>query len=104
MKYRYITQVMTRHSGMMSIFCRGLDQAQNNMEEYLKRHAKGEDTISFDSVSGMSNVMLMSEIIAVHVTDSEIQRDIALEEAKEHQELHREIDLGVPPNDDEDYR
>ena len=101
MKYRWITQVMTRNSGVLSIHCKDRKQAEDNVEHYVTSRIKCHTVISFFSIKESPNVMVMDEIISVSVCDSELLLDIHREEAKAHARLHKDLEFSQSDEDDE---
>lgn len=103
MKYRYTTQIMTRHSGMLTIFCEDREQASRNVDHYLEwlhRDRVKYLTISFDSVCNSLNTILMNEIIGVSVGDNEMLLDIHREEILEHRKMEQDIDFSLNKGDE----
>lgn len=100
MKYRYVTQVMTRHSGMLTIFCESREQATRNISLYHKCRIEGAKLIEFDSITNLPNITLMDEIIAVSVGDMEMLLDVHMHEIIGHKQMEQDIEFSLNKEDE----
>lgn len=98
MKYRWTTNVMTRHSGIMTIYCKDRKQAESNINQYINNRIASKATIGFDSIADTLNVLVMDEIIGVSVGDMQLVLDIHQEEIEEHQRTHRDASFSQENN------
>lgn len=98
MKYRYVTQVMTRQSGLMTIFCDNKEQAETNVSRFRAMTSMGKELIEFDSMSNLANTQLMSEIVSVSAVDMEQQLDIHKHEILNHKNMEKEVDFSQNNN------
>lgn len=102
MKYRWTTQIMTRDSGMLVVYCKDQKQAEGNVTRFANNRIQGNKVISFENISNTANVMLLEEIISLSVGDQELFHDIHKEEALCCKRLHEEIDFSTDDKEDSD--
>lgn len=98
MKYRWITSVVTRHSGILNIYCNSREQAEENALAFTNALGK-YPTIQFVSMNGNLNSILLSDIVAVTVHDNQQSIDIHREETRLAKEIHDQIDWPVSEDD-----
>lgn len=93
MRYRWSNHIMTRNSGCLTIYCEDEEQATNNVKRYLDSRLKDNKTISFLSLSGLANIVVMDEIIAVTCCDVGMMFEIHREEMIMKYDLQKQINL-----------
>lgn len=99
MKYRWSINVMTRTAGVLTVYCKDKEQAARNIIYYRDSKHAEKDTITFDSLSQLPNILLMSEIIAITCCDLEMMYDVHMEDVKLHKQMERDIDLSIEKDD-----
>jgi len=96
MKYQWSINVMTRHSGCLTIYCKDRQQAEDNVVKYIDYVNTKVNNISFSSLSQLANSIVMSEIIAVTCCDLEMMYDVHREDVKLHKECVEQSDYPPP--------
>lgn len=99
MKYRWTTQIMTRDSGMLSVYCKDRQQASENVSRFSDCRIKNSKTMELKTIQNYPNILLVDEIIWMAVCDNELMADVHLHEVREHEKIHKEAEFSQ--NDDE---
>jgi hypothetical protein len=101
MKYRWTTQVMTRTNGVLMVYCSSKEQAEKNVDEYVKALTDKNIAVRFHSINNLNNATLISEIVSVTVGDGELCKNVRIEDICIHKELSLYAD--EDKNDEPEY-